>query len=470
METFDQCTLSALEFLCGENNKLCRLCLSVIKSEEGAITLVNSVQIETTYCRDSLSYNAILAKLGIREEPLLPQVVCSNCSTILINSYLFQRLTEFTNKKWNIILKGLDDTLTQSDKLNLKNMKSAFAIIDKTDLFASHQKCTAKSKQKTVVNLNKIIKSYNNKKMKENDEFVCEECGKTFKANFLLMKHMRFHNKETHQCTYCTKVFSMQSYLEMHAERVHYPKKLKCEKCLKKFSTKRFLKHHLRTHHVPIKCNECKIELPSRKALKFHLDHHKVNTCPYCNKGYTNIKYFKLHKKYCGKIGNVASYTCDICKKNYQAKNGLKSHMKTAHGFGEVLSCKWCNKKFDVISRLNDHIVKHTKEKKFHCEKCGGKFVSSKSLTNHIRLHTGERPYPCNLCDESFLSASRRLEHQKRKHFEPAHKCSLCDAKFVTLHEKRKHLKRHFKPSSKLYITESDIVPPPTRLIIYPIR
>ncbi|XP_023951759.1 zinc finger protein 227 [Bicyclus anynana] len=457
MRLDDQITLLALKYICGENKELCRLCLSSIQSREAAVSLKNIVQVKTPYCQDSVTYNCVLTNLGIPDEPLLPQVVCSDCTTILINSYLFQQLKEFSNNIWDKVLKDLNNTFSNSCKLNLQDMNSVFATIHKTDMFTSHQKCTTGTKQRTLCNVNKAIKSYKKSLTGNKSELVCEKCGKRFKAQFLLKKHIKFHKKTLHPCPNCTKVFSMQNYLHIHIERVHYPKKIKCDICPKKFSTKRVLKHHLRTEHIPMKCKDCDIELPSKKALKFHLDHHKVNTCPFCNKGYRNIKYFKLHMKYCGKIGNPDTYICDICQKAYQAKSGLNSHMKTAHGFGKVLSCKWCNKKFDVISRLNDHIVTHTKEKKFYCEKCGGKFVTHKSLINHIRLHTGERPYPCSLCDQSFLSASRRLEHQKRKHFEPAHKCSLCEAKFVTRYEWRKHLKRHFKQSSKLYVTGSDI-------------
>lgn len=288
--------------------------------------------------------------------------------------------------------------------------------------------------------------------------FQCDECDKRFSCHDYLTKHKKLHNRSPNPCPKCLKVFLTTTQLAEHMERVHYPKTIQCSECSRKFGTQKTLKAHKRMHHTPAMCKFCNIDFPSRLELRAHMDKHGAATCQTCNKKFSSQHTYKVHLKSCGEKGKIREkYICDFCNKCYFSKNGLITHLKIDHGFAKkVLTCKWCNKKFDAISRLNNHIVTHTKEKKFHCEQCGGLFVTQAALTYHIRLHTGERPYPCDMCDESFLSSSRRMEHKRRKHIGPTKECSLCQMKFLTQFQLRKHIKRHFNPSSKLYITETD--------------
>ncbi|KPJ14825.1 Zinc finger protein 26 [Papilio machaon] len=285
---------------------------------------------------------------------------------------------------------------------------------------------------------------------------MCEECGERFSSHFLLVRHMRLHTKYKYPCKKCPKVFSSQIQLEEHAERIHYPKKIQCTKCTKMFSTEKMLKIHDSAYHVPAVCKQCYVQYPSKKALRAHMDKHKLNRCSHCNKHFLNKHTYKFHLNACGNgKEKQPSFFCDICNKGYVRKNGLRTHLKTDHDFGKVLNCNWCNKKFDAVSRLKNHIVKHTRERNFSCEQCGGKFVTHAALIYHIRLHTGERPFPCDMCDESFLSASRRMEHKRRKHIGPTEECPVCHVKFITSHQLRKHVQRHSNPHSKLYVADT---------------
>lgn len=388
-------------------------------------------------------------------------MLCTNCSTNVTNSYLFQKFCEHSNEKWNEVVRILGKSLDQANSIG-PNVLSAYLVVDKNDniIFTSRKVQTIRCKKTVLARVRNIIKSRQNyvKIKQKTIPTECDECGEKFSSNFHLAKHSaKVHNKNDHPCKQCTKVFATATQLEGHTERVHYPKKLQCTKCAKMFSTERLLKYHDKSHHTATICKLCFIQFPSRKELRSHLDKHEEKKCPKCDKTFINRHTYKGHLKICGNLDHKQPrFFCDICGKGYVLKNGLKTHLKIDHGFGHVLSCSWCNKKFDAVSRLNNHIVKHTKERNYHCEQCGGKFVTRAALIYHSRLHTGERPFPCDLCDESFLSASRRMEHKRRKHFGPTKECHICHVKFVTKNQLRKHAQRHYNPLSKLYVPNAE--------------
>lgn len=361
--------------------------------------------------------------------------------------------------KWSNAINLLSNSLSQSDCIKSKH-ETAYLLLNKSDnlLLPSSKKISVKPRKIEI--LKDIMSCYRKhiQQKRQVKDFQCNECNKMFSCYEYLAKHEKLHSRSPNPCTKCLKVFLTPIQLEEHMGRVHYPKTVPCPDCSKKFGSQRIMKMHWKIHHTPAMCKFCKIDFPSKLELRVHLDKHGVGTCQNCKKKFSSQHTYKLHLKYCGKKDKVKQqYICDMCNKCYTTKNGLVSHLRIVHGFGKkVLTCKWCNKKFSALSRLKNHIVTHTKEKNFHCEQCGGQFVSQAALTYHIRLHTGERPYPCDQCDESFLSSSRRMEHKRRKHIGPNKVCSLCEMRFLTQVQLKNHIKRHFNPSSKLYITDTD--------------
>ncbi|XP_026744032.1 zinc finger protein 595-like [Trichoplusia ni] len=459
MQSKTDYTLPALKFITSESEHVCRLCFS--STDEQEVSLEDNVRLQRPYFDENVTFMDMFSDLSVQTEPFLPQVLCMDCATMTINSYLFQKLCNNSNENWHIALTKLSKSLDQSLTIG-PSVQTAYLMIkdDENQIFTSRKRHTIRSKKTALNKVKEVLKAkqpcHQVKRRKSN--VICEECGERFNSNCHLVKHMKVHSNAKYPCLECPKVFATQLQVEDHAERVHYPKKLQCPKCPKMFSTEKMLSYHDKLHHVAAVCKLCLAQFPSKKDLRAHLDKHDLNKCPRCSKSFLNKHTFKFHLKICGNAEErQPSFFCDICHKGYARKNGLRTHLKTDHGFGKVLSCNWCGKKFDAISRLNNHIVKHTKEKNFHCDQCGGKFVTQAALVYHTRLHTGERPFPCDLCNESFLSASRRMEHKRRKHFGPTKECHVCHMKFVTGHQLRKHVQRHYNPQSKLFVPEGRI-------------
>ncbi|XP_053620873.1 zinc finger protein 454-like [Plodia interpunctella] len=450
---------SAFRFITGDTEHVCRLCFATTTEKEVFIT--ENVRLQQPYFDETVAFADMLDDLGVTMEPYLPEVLCGNCAATVKKSFLFKKLIQHSDNKWNDLMARFSKTLDLADTAG-PSVVLAYVVVSDTEnvMFTSRKNQEKINKKSALAKIKNIIKNRENYcKVKKKPKSVvrCEICKGKFSSNCRLEKHYKkAHNKTTYPCRHCTKVFSSSLHLEGHAERMHLSKKIQCPKCSKMFSTERLLRYHDKFHHIAAICKLCFVQFPSRKDLRAHMDKHEVNKCPKCGKSFLNRHTFKTHLTICGVTEKTARFYCDICKKGYVQKNGLKTHLKISHGFGQTLSCNWCGKKYDAISRLKNHIVKHTKEKNFHCEQCGGKFVTQAALTYHARLHTGERPFPCDLCNESFLSASRRMEHKRRKHFEPTKVCPLCEMKFVTKNQLGKHLNRHYNPHSKLYVAGAD--------------
>lgn len=450
--------VSALKFISGTNEHICRLCL--VSTENYNVCLDTTVVHSTCYCDESVTFYDMFQNLGwlqidINDE--MPQELCGGCAKSVINSYLFMKQCEYSNENWRSILNRLNDSITQTEAVS-PSTQTLYIIINNNNsiIYTSRKRHNLNSKETALKKVKTLVKSRSNyEKSKCESVAECEQCGEHFESQFALNRHLRTHDNSINNCSHCTRTFSTVQKLNEHVERMHYPKTIQCCKCEKMFSTNKMLKQHERLHHEAVVCKVCFMQLASRNALRTHLDKHEVLKCSKCKKSYLNKWTFKFHSKNCGVRHKDPSFFCDICNKGYVRKNGLRTHLKIDHGFGKVITCKWCNKKFDAVSRLKMHIVKHTKERNFQCGTCGGKFVTLAALVYHTRLHTGEKPFPCDLCNESFLSASRRMEHKHRKHFGPKHNCHMCLSKFVTRTQLMKHVERHYNPQSKLYMPDA---------------
>lgn len=253
------------------------------------------------------------------------------------------------------------------------------------------------------------------------------------------------------QCKECLSTFQSFTYLRTHFMRMHAPKDFKCDECSKSFGSAGILSaHKIESHSDGLVCVECGKVFTHRNTLKIHEKSHYLRLmCQKCGRVYKNETTYKKHidNQICGastrRSQADAKFECDYCHKKYSQKMTLRVHIQYEHGNYKYLYCKWCNKKFWCKSRLNAHIVKHTKERNFTCTLCNGKFVSKESLLYHTRIHTGERPYKCPHCDCRFLNSSRRAAHVRSQHMDPIVQCDLCQAKFKSYHFLHKHKKLH---------------------------
>ncbi|XP_061914009.1 zinc finger protein 629-like isoform X2 [Entelurus aequoreus] len=108
--------------------------------------------------------------------------------------------------------------------------------------------------------------------------YECPECGKIFKYNNILQRHMSCHTgAKPFGCIECGRKFTQKSSLDRH-KRMHTGEKpFSCLFCGKTFTRGGTLTSHMRFHtgENPFTCSICKKSCNNRAALLKHIRTHE---------------------------------------------------------------------------------------------------------------------------------------------------------------------------------------------------
>ncbi|XP_063287938.1 oocyte zinc finger protein XlCOF7.1-like isoform X3 [Pelobates fuscus] len=163
-------------------------------------------------------------------------------------------------------------------------------------------------------------------------QYVCPDCGKSYKDNAYLLKHQRVHTGE--------KPFS-------------------CSDCGKSFTHKSTLVKHQRLHTGVFSCSDCGKCFSDKTGL---IIHRRIHT-------------------------GEKPFVCSECGRRFTQMPHLVAHQST-HKSNRPFSCADCGKCFSIRSVLVAHQMVHTREKTFACSECGKCFAHKSGLATHQRIHT----------------------------------------------------------------------------------
>lgn len=228
-------------------------------------------------------------------------------------------------------------------------------------------------------------------------------------------------NRNIYVCSICNTEFKYQSHIERHLRKHLKQKEYKCVTCHKGFIGPDGLQRHMKKHKREKGNNSNNSETDHEKAsselltvIENMLDndtHQTVNTdlcnkdftlicekrfkCPYCDdKSYKFISRLKKHilthddKTILGdEMSNYLQETDSgnlINVKNIQT-NKSKPEGKNSTFLEETqFNCYYCDKTFQVRSRIDKHILCHTKN---NCKKY---YVRQRNLRKHAINHNQE--------------------------------------------------------------------------------
>ncbi|XP_045761214.1 zinc finger protein 93-like [Maniola jurtina] len=161
----------------------------------------------------------------------------------------------------------------------------------------------------------------------------CSYCAKKFKYESEKKRHELSHIPQF-ECKECCKKFSFISALKRHQKQHERTCSVICSDCGRSFRDEPLLKRHIKYAHKGIHvCSKCSSTFHSDLALSSHMKSHKPKCerrfkCKYsgCNKSFNFSHHLKHHEL---THTNQKQHSCKICGKGFIQLHHLKTHLKS---------------------------------------------------------------------------------------------------------------------------------------------
>jgi len=274
----------------------------------------------------------------------------------------------------------------------------------------------------------------------------CEVCSKEFRQKDEFDTHRATHLEETqlpYPCGNCVRSFKTFEEFQEHSRTHQQIKKFGCAQCGRRFKDETKLHKHMINHNLnPYSCQRCKKTFRSKvtwlKHRKLHGDNQKFS-CDLCSKHFLSADALHLHLK-----NHSKQLRCLVCDKVFDSADLLNQHSKT-HSGDKRFSCSYCGKLFISMVQLECHIRVHTGERPFQCDVCGARFAQRSNLDSHHRsVHLQAKPFKCSECDKSYKRRRLLEVHIRSVHTgERPYKCKICHAAFAYPEHCKKHMRTH---------------------------
>ena len=297
--------------------------------------------------------------------------------------------------------------------------------------------------------------------------FPCEECGKNFKNNAAMKKHMVSQHEATSMSIGGKKKTKIKKANKIDVEYKHFS----CKDCQISYSSKEELEEHKMSighwvkdsqecdlsvnniqvvphdflqefasekiheigHEVKIEIrnDEVEYEIEPMKETRndISIDMSNAHICDVCKKVFSSLSVLKAHKKL--HIGE--GFSCDLCDKQFARRYDMNRHRKI-HSKDKRLSCGKCRKTFTTQLEMSEHLSTHLNdEKKFSCQFCGVAYAEQNNLMRHKKLHSEDKPFVCVNCGIDFLNYENLTSHMRFQHTEDEERpfsCRFCGSAF----------------------------------------
>ncbi|XP_054276730.1 zinc finger protein 710-like [Macrosteles quadrilineatus] len=237
------------------------------------------------------------------------------------------------------------------------------------------------------------------------------------------------------KCKYCHNRFVHESNLESHMKTKHpnaESRPFACNICNSSFKIRGTFRDHLKACHTvyeSMECDICHKILPGPSSLKTHVKSTHIQSvsevCEICNKVMASKTAFKLHME----THNGEEKVCYICGAVIKGKTTFKQHIY--YHENRRHSCSFCNIVFNTLLEKNRHYrEKHVAPKPAICEICGKEFKAREILKNHMMTHSDEKPYVCSLCGAAFKSKTVLKTHSRVHSDLRKYSCKNCGEAF----------------------------------------
>ncbi|XP_033123739.1 zinc finger protein 423-like [Anneissia japonica] len=332
-------------------------------------------------------------------------------------------------------------------------------------------------------------------------EYVCRDCGKSFKKPDELQKHLfEIHAHHLYKCALCKEVFDSKVTIQVHFAVKHSNecRLYSCSQCGVVYRLEEDLFMHVRMQHVKVgqRCNVCGLIFTSTLQLQSHLStHNLIYRCPYCNATYNEAPSLDVHMKSMHK--NVLSPTVPLYGISSKSPHEpaqppvIKSvnapcldsprqlkkspHQSSDDGEEGCFICQICDEKFPLKTLLERH---HAKEHDIKSRRLtpdlqtpiSSPGASSSYYDNGQGLHmlksnanntllkvlkstSQTSGIVCMFCRNAILGENDLVYHSKKhKQYiageEASYYCVVCMLHLTSIRNLRIHAHFHFQTSS----------------------
>ncbi|RZC42211.1 gastrula zinc finger protein XlCGF52.1-like [Asbolus verrucosus] len=314
--------------------------------------------------------------------------------------------------------------------------------------------------------------------------YTCFHCNGGFNSKRTLAKHIQGYHTgsvETPQqekkllkvakfeCDKCNKSYSTQKILKAHLKKCadediaakNKKKIFSCEVCnLVLDYAKSVVEHCVKEHAMdkksvkPYTCDLCPMRFSSSTNLIQHKKYHngsRTHICSFCGKSYITKSDLTVHEY---THFNRRNYKCEFCDKAFNTNKNLRSHKLVVHTDSSFwkYGCDLCSRKFPLKWGFEQHMRRHTGDKRFVCHICEKPFVSKSELQKHMGYHSKVRPFNCAHCDKAYKEKRVYEIHLTKTHGIGNAKvpvrvkkfaCHVCPNTFFDKQKLERHLRTH---------------------------
>lgn len=319
----------------------------------------------------------------------------------------------------------------------------------------------------------------------EASRYSCGFCRKTFRRNFLLIRHLKSNHdkvasskewsaeKRTHKCPKCSISYTSKQLvcLKKHMwkkHRLHYQPHTDINEdtvngnkssCISKQNGK-IAHRQWEVDPTPedacsAKNDPCDNEVTlTLSPILTHERNSNLQTaicsktpfvCKHCGASYTLQSSLKRHQAQ--RHLQICKHQCKVCFEFFISKSMLKNHCKVAHD-GKVEHEKETAKSIKPQQIKNEtkaasaQILVEPESQPFQCKTCLKRFRKATGLRQHMKTHE-EKQYCCQICPAAFTRpwclAQHAFVHSGVKPF----RCDICEATFAQKGSLISHKRRH---------------------------
>ena len=197
---------------------------------------------------------------------------------------------------------------------------------------------------------------------------------------------------------------------------------------------------------------------PTRKSPVIVKRKRPKFDCRYCDRSFFSEEQHRVHE---ADHTGTKPYVCHHpdCGKGFGSKFKYWRH-SLVHEQPQNKTCPYCDRKFNRIDHLKNHIATHNSNRQqWSCEKCGKQYLYHSTYVFHMAQHSArEGPQlVCGICQATCETREALIEHvNTHNRYKPdqnrnkTFQCSKCQKRFTTTKDVRRHMVTHTKDRSFL--------------------